>query len=266
MAKSLSARFGLQRWSADSDTQQRSEFDNDAAQLELYAAKAGHGTIGARPAAAAAWADGYWLITDATGGGVLGTLYVCDGATWTTFAPRKQGLATNRPAAALAQQHYYKTDSDLLSIDDGAAWHDFPSKAVTDAAYRSLTQGVNRAAVFANQTGISTDTDLTGLTTTFTAGTGRRYKINVTAHVAGTVTNDLFSLRLKKDGVQIAAAEGVITLANNQQSVSFTVDDTPTAASHTYKLSLFRPTGTGTLTLYATSVVPALLLIEDIGA
>lgn len=138
MAKSLSTRFGLQRWSADSDTQQRSEFDNDAAQLELYAAKTGHGTIGARPAASAAWADAFWLITDATGGGVLGTLYYCDGTTWTIFAPRSQGLATNRPAAALATRQYYKTDSDLLSVDDGTAWHDFPSKAVTDAAYQAI--------------------------------------------------------------------------------------------------------------------------------
>jgi hypothetical protein len=85
VAKSLTARLGLQRWSADSDTQSRSEFDNDAAQLESLVAKAAHGAIGARPAAAAAWADSFFLITDATGGGTVGMLYYCDGATWTPF-------------------------------------------------------------------------------------------------------------------------------------------------------------------------------------
>jgi hypothetical protein len=139
MARSLTSRLGLQRWSADSDTQQRSDFDNDNAQLESLVAKAAHGAIGARPASSAAMADSFYLITDATGGGVIGTLYYCDGTTWTVFAPRKQGLAVNRPAASLATQTYYKTDSDLLSIDDGTAWHDFPSKAVTDGAYAPLS-------------------------------------------------------------------------------------------------------------------------------
>jgi hypothetical protein len=119
-------------------------------------------------------ADSFYLITDATGGGVIGTLYYCDGTTWTVFAPRKQGLAVNRPAASLATQTYYKTDSDLLSIDDGTAWHDFPSKAVTDGAY---------APGWVTYTPTLTNATLGNGTLT-----GRYRKVGTTVHVRATLT------------------------------------------------------------------------------
>lgn len=82
MAKSLTARFGLQRWSADADTQARSEFDNDNAQLEAKAAMFGQGTLAAKGAASAANAGTFWTITDAAGGGVLNDLWYSTGAAW----------------------------------------------------------------------------------------------------------------------------------------------------------------------------------------
>lgn len=86
MARSRTSRFNLWRWSSDADTQQRSDFDDISAEIEARGAKASHGAIGARPTADASNRDSFFLVTDATGGGVVGTLYYCDGATWTKFA------------------------------------------------------------------------------------------------------------------------------------------------------------------------------------
>jgi hypothetical protein len=149
----------MQRWSADSDTQQRSEFDNDAAQVEALAAKIGNGTITDRPAASAAWANGFWAITDATGGGVVGTIYYCDGTTWTTVVPDTfatdvelaDGLATKLGLTAKA------ADSELLDGLDSTAF--VAASLLTtkgDLLVRTAT-GLARKAAGANGTVLSPD-------------------------------------------------------------------------------------------------------------
>lgn len=79
MAKSLSARLGLQRWTAGTDTQLRSEFDNDNAQLEALAAIARQGLASAR-GSATTWSRSTYLATD------TGVLSYSDGAAWTNIA------------------------------------------------------------------------------------------------------------------------------------------------------------------------------------
>lgn len=75
MAKSLSPRFGYQRWSADADTQQRSEFDNDNAQGELLGAIARQGLAAAR-GSATTWSRSTYFSTD------TGVLEYSDGTAW----------------------------------------------------------------------------------------------------------------------------------------------------------------------------------------
>lgn len=51
MAETTTVRFALKRWSADSDSPTREDFDGAHAQVELLAAGFISGTAGARPAA-----------------------------------------------------------------------------------------------------------------------------------------------------------------------------------------------------------------------
>jgi hypothetical protein len=98
MAKSLTARFGLQRWSAGTDTQQRSEFDNDNAQVELLGGIARQGLASARGSATTWPRSTYWS-TD------TGALDYSDGTVWqpvfgpatawTAYAAAWQASVTN---------------------------------------------------------------------------------------------------------------------------------------------------------------------------
>lgn len=76
MAKSLTARLGLQRWTEDADTQDRTEFDGAHAQLEDLAAGFLRDLIANRPAAAAANAGFLFEDTD------TGELYWSTGVAW----------------------------------------------------------------------------------------------------------------------------------------------------------------------------------------
>lgn len=179
--KTLSPRFGLQRWSNDADTQQRSEFDNDNGQIDALAVKGGHGTIGARPAPTAEWADGLWLITDAAGGGVVGTLYYCDGAAWTAYPRPTQGLFAGRPAAALAGRRFYATDQDKEYLDDGAGWH----QVLTDTA------GLARAEVVSAK--VATSESTTSVTFADLATVGPAIAVNIGAAGRALVLLDMQS-------------------------------------------------------------------------
>lgn len=74
MARSQTSRFGLWRWSSDSDTQGRSDFDSDNNQLETLALIGLRGTLAARPAAGIR--ERLYYATD------VRALYWDSGSTW----------------------------------------------------------------------------------------------------------------------------------------------------------------------------------------
>lgn len=82
MSVTATTRFGLPRWSAGTDPLTRAQIDGAMAAIEAEAASYGQGTIAARPAASAANQGLFYTVNDATGGGTLGAVYYCDGATW----------------------------------------------------------------------------------------------------------------------------------------------------------------------------------------
>lgn len=121
------------------------------------------------------------------------------------------------------------------------------------------------AEVTANQTGISTETDLTGLTVTVTVPVGR--KIRITGH-CGEVDNDATAGSVVGRIKEGATTLGLFAANTLGASVAVCLDAsviiTPTAGTHTYKLSLHKNVGAGTLTLGANSSQPAFILVEDI--
>lgn len=120
------------------------------------------------------------------------------------------------------------------------------------------------AVVSSGQTGISSTTDLTGLAVTLTIPAGR--KIRIVGHVgyrqrtaAGSVVAFIQegSTVLGRFGTQTQVTDGFGLAAG-------AIIIEPSAASHTYKLTM--STTGGTVDTAASSTQPAYILVEDIGA
>jgi hypothetical protein len=117
-----------------------------------------------------------------------------------------------------------------------------------------------RASTSTDQTGITTVADLTGLSVTFTP-TATRY-IKLHAHVRlRALTNSVTGLRglFKEGGTELGqwADDVTASLIAAQEHLfegSCTIVS-PSVASHTYKLTLERVTGTGTLEVEASTPV-----------
>lgn len=80
MTVSKSPRFGLTRWTDDTDPWSRDDFDDDNAAVEALGALAAEGLASARPAAAASNARMFYRATD------TGVLSYSTGAAWVTVS------------------------------------------------------------------------------------------------------------------------------------------------------------------------------------
>lgn len=136
---------------------------------------------------------------------------------------------------------------------DGTAWRGLP-------AGREASTGVST-----NQGSITTTVDLTNLTVTFTAKASRRYKITAQILAQSTVVTDVLSLFIT-DGSNtvIEQANCHLGIVNVPSTIHSEIHAAPGAGSITYKLRASR-TGSGTMTMVATSTAPAIILVEDIG-
>jgi hypothetical protein len=63
-----------------------------------------------------------------------------------------QGLAADRPAAAIPRRLHYATDTGVLSLDTGTAWVEVLTRPRADAAYETLIAQVVLGAAAANIT------------------------------------------------------------------------------------------------------------------
>lgn len=120
------------------------------------------------------------------------------------------------------------------------------------------------AEVTANQTGITSETDLTGLTVTVTVPAGRRIKITGSIFINRTVADGVTSLKIKEGATQLHQADGFVRNAAEAQFIERAASFTPTAGTHTYKLTLTLTTGTGSTGLIAGATFPAYILVEDV--
>lgn len=163
----------------------------------------------------------------------------------------------------------------LARISVAAAVTTILNAALTDLRVFARTQQrlphgtLGYAQVTAAQNGVTTVVDMTGLTLTWTAITGRRYRISWRCEINGSVVNDLGIMYLTNgSNVQVArniwavppivAGAGYFLLAGSHVEV-------PGAGSTTRKLRFERNSGSGTVTLQASTDNPAFILVEDIG-
>ena len=113
----------------------------------------------------------------------------------------------------------------------------------------------------------STATDITGLSVAVTVNTSRRIR----AHAyfpswLSTVNGDNASLLIMEGATQLTLKRGAaVSSGTGDFGIEATWIGIPSAGSHTYKVQFVRVSGTGTLTVGASSTQPAFLLVEDIG-
>jgi hypothetical protein len=125
---------------------------------------------------------------------------------------------------------------------------------------------VGYAAKSSNQAGIgATETDITELTVTITVPAGRQIKLTAGALLDASVVNDFYAPRIKEGTTVLQVAVVQITVIGQGLPWQQSVVISPSAGTHTYKVTMQRIGGTGTGSFLANpSNNPAFLLAEDI--
>lgn len=130
----------------------------------------------------------------------------------------------------------------------------------------ALPRGImGYASATANQSGITTATDVTGLSVTFTANSTRYYRTTVYIYSSVQNTAGGFPEVRITDGSNVQKQTCVFQLdAGGQAPFHFSVVETGLSGSTTRKARAL--TTAGTLLLAAASTGPMFIVVEDIGA
>jgi hypothetical protein len=163
-------------------------------------------------------------------------------------------LPTNRTTSSTPAEHV--ADHNALHAEYNTPTHTHSGTTVGTLGYAQVT---------ATQGSITTEADLTSLTATVTVAAGRRIKITGVVLVQTTNTDTIAYLRIKESTTVLQIASQMFHLSTDVLALRATSVLTPSAGSHTYKLSLARQGGTGTLSMVAGATFPAFILVEDIG-
>lgn len=180
-------------------------------------------------------------------------------------------VITGTAAASPTAPAVPATAIKLADVAVAAAATAITNANITDTRADAKTNGaapggvLGYSQVTANQSGITSETDLTSMTLTISPPANRRIKITFSGLVTGSVANDVYLVRIKEGSTTLTYDQNNIHAASVDQGVDGSIVLIPTAATHTYKLSLQRLTGTGSLTWTAAATRPGWLLIEDLG-
>jgi hypothetical protein len=126
------------------------------------------------------------------------------------------------------------------------------------AGYVSLTS--------LSQTGITTATDITGATITFTAVANRPYAIFYHGYHNTTANNVTVGVLLLEGATTLDQAYGSATNATLGTTVTGFAIRTFTDGSHTVKLQCVLAAGTGTITAEATATLTYDFVVIDLGS
>lgn len=121
------------------------------------------------------------------------------------------------------------------------------------------------AEVTSNQTGITTETDLTGVSVTVEVPANRRIKISVGFRVKSTVNDDVARYRIKESTTTLRLHDVPMSDNNTGYHDHFEHVFTPSSGSHSFEVSLQRIVGTGSLSNEAGSQFPTFILVENVG-
>lgn len=160
-----------------------------------------------------------------------------------------------RPSSPVEGMQVFETDTDRLLSYDGTNWTLPDNVAGGTLGYAQVT---------ASQTGITSITDLTGLSVTVTVSAGRRIRIEAMAKVSNDTLGGRTAGQIREGGTTLTDFVDFYAAATNASTIGHApVVLTPSAGSHTYKLSLQGITGTAAMSAGASN--PAFILVTDIG-
>jgi hypothetical protein len=147
----------------------------------------------------------------------------------------------------------------------GATWaHAATVKDLEGVAFGTL----GYAQLTSAQTGITTVADVTSCSVTVYVAPSRRIRVSGQAPVTASVANDHSLGRIKEGGTSLGVwfyATTVVAARDSNGAGSVVL--TPSAGSHTYKLTMERTgVSAGDISINATATNPAFILVEDIGA
>ena len=151
--------------------------------------------------------------------------------------------------------------SSIGTFNNGDAW----SEAHIDSLPAGWLGYLPRTS---DQTGITTEVDVSGVTVTVTLNASRRIKVSgYTSGIGMSNVDTVAQLSIYADGVSVAydrvpCAFANLTYNSSAQPVAIL---TPSAGSHTYKLRISRLVGSGTVTIAADTDRVCYILVEDIG-
>ena len=168
----------------------------------------------------------------------------------------KPGVCTSstRPASPYEGQMIYETDTDKTLVWNGTAWYANWNSAWGKVAYASSTTA---------QSTVSTVADITGTSVTFTAVAGRHYKFTLfLPQLSGTTAGDRARIDITDGTNSIQIGYTNITGFGGPIVLSALAT---ASGSVTYKGTMRRDQGTGTIASYADTFSIRFLLVEDIG-
>jgi hypothetical protein len=121
------------------------------------------------------------------------------------------------------------------------------------------------AKVTSSQGSITSQTDLTGATVTVHVPPRRLIKVEYHSPLRSTVAGDRILLRAYEDSTELGIAGIHVHNASQTLMISGVAVSEPAAGSHTYKLTMQRASGSGTVSTEASSTNPMYIIISDAG-
>lgn len=162
--------------------------------------------------------------------------------------------SSTRPTDPYEGQSIYETDTNKLFVSDGTSW--VPYGAGGQLGYAQLVSDF---------TGVTSEADVPGCSVQVTVPANRRIKITSQFAIQRTVADGLNRGRIKEDGSLLVLLDGFVRGAlEGNVGLSIIFVKTPSAGTHTYKLTYERVTGTGTMSTAASGAT--FILVEDIGS
>jgi hypothetical protein len=131
--------------------------------------------------------------------------------------------------------------------------NDLPFGHIGQASSTSLSQTV------------TTLTDITGMSVTFTAVANRLYRIEGVVRLRTTEGTNVAALFIRTGSTSLQSNLINLQISNQLYTANIFYVSTFTAGSVTVKLSAQRATGSGTLTASSASDGPATIVVTDIG-
>lgn len=123
---------------------------------------------------------------------------------------------------------------------------------------------IENAEVNSSQSNISTEVDITGLSVDVTvASGGSKVKITGFLPLMHGTPGDRAALRIKEGSTTLQTAYYGVVAEGAALSVEIII--TPSAGSHTYKLTIQRDTGSNNINLYMDSTTKGLIAVEQLG-